>query len=498
MTERTESTDRAPSHPDPAGAAARDDWRDAYRRRLFVTDTISVAWAVAGAHLISFGLGSSSLEVSGVRALSISYLAVSVVMGLAWVILLQLAGSRDHRVIGTESTEYRRVVRASFSLFGAVAVIAYLLKTDIARGYLISALPLGLAVLLLSRWMWRQWLRERRERGEDVYRVALLGTRLNVEHLARELHRNSAAGYRVVGAVIPGDSRPLVVGTEVVPVSSDLDAVLDDMERWDADTVAVTGTDQLPPDKLRELSWSLEPGRRHLVVAPSLTDIAGPRLHTRPVSGLPLIHVETPRYEGPKLYGKRAFDLAAAGLLVLLLSPLLLLVSILVKSADGGPVLFRQRRVGWNGKDFHMLKFRSMVVDAEARLKSLDKERDAGNSVLFKVKDDPRITNVGRVLRRFSLDELPQLFNVLAGDMSLVGPRPPLAAEVEQYEEKVRRRFLVKPGVTGLWQVSGRSDLSWEESVRLDLYYVENWSMTTDLTILWRTFNAVIASRGAY
>ena len=492
-------TDRAETITGSSVLGGQPDWREGYRRRLLFTDTLAVAWAVAGAHLISFGFTTSLLELSGTRDLAVSYLSVSTVLGVGWVALLELAGSRDHRVIGTETTEYRRVARASFALFGTVAIVAYLLKTDVARSYLITALPLGLLVLMISRWMWRQWLRERRNQGRDMYRVVAVGSRLNVTHLVRELSRNPAAGYDIVGAVIPGDVVPLAVGSNVIPVSGELDDVLLELVRRNADTVAIAGTDELPPEKLRDLSWSLEPGRRHLVLAPSLTDIAGPRLHTRPVAGLPLIHVETPRYEGPKLYGKRAFDLAAAGCLVLLLSPVLLVVAILVKVSDRGPVLFRQRRVGRNGRDFDMLKFRSMVVDAEARLANLSRQHDGpGNRVLFKMKSDPRVTPVGRVLRRLSLDELPQLFNVLRGEMSLVGPRPPLAREVEEYEERVHRRFLVKPGITGLWQVSGRSDLSWEESVRLDLYYVENWSITTDLAILWRTLRAVLGSRGAY
>jgi exopolysaccharide biosynthesis polyprenyl glycosylphosphotransferase len=209
------------------------------------------------------------------------------------------------------------------------------------------------------------------------------------------------------------------------------------------------------------------------------------------------MHVETPRYEGAKLVAKRAFDLVVAGLLVVLLSPALIAIALAVRVDSQGPVLFKQERIGLNGRPFRMLKFRSMVPDAEARLAALRGESE-GNGVLFKMKRDPRITRVGRVLRRYSLDELPQLFNVLGGSMSLIGPRPSLERELTQYEEHTHRRFLVKPGITGLWQVSGRSNLTWEESVRLDLYYVENWSMTGDLTILWRTAKAVIARDGAY
>lgn len=261
----------------------------------------------------------------------------------------------------------------------------------------------------------------------------------------------------------------------------------------------ITSSDDLPPERVRELSWSLEPGRQHLVVAPSLTDIGGPRIHTRPVQGLPLIHVETPTYSGRKLYTKRAFDLVGAALLVVVLSPLLLVLAVLVKTTSTGPVFFHQERVGLNGSTFRMIKFRSMVVDAEERLQELSAlDRAEGNDVLFKMRNDPRVTRVGGFMRRYSLDEVPQLFNVLAGSMSLVGPRPPLAREVARYDTHVHRRFLVKPGMTGLWQVSGRSDLSWEDSVRLDLYYVENWSITGDLIILWRTARTVLSSQGAY
>jgi exopolysaccharide biosynthesis polyprenyl glycosylphosphotransferase len=290
-----------------------------------------------------------------------------------------------------------------------------------------------------------------------------------------------------------------------VPLIGDLDDVTASMARVDADTVVITSSDELPNDRVRRISWSLVPGRQHIIVAPSIIDVGGPRIHTRPVAGLPLMHVETPRYSGAKLVAKRSFDLVVAAVLVALLSPVLLTITAAVAFGSRGPVLFRQERIGRNGRTFHMLKFRSMVPDAEARLAELKAAhvaaggaRDAGNDVLFKIKDDPRVTRVGKVLRRYSLDELPQLFNVLGGSMSLVGPRPSLERELVQYEEHTHRRFLVKPGMTGLWQVSGRSNLTWEESVRLDLYYVENWSMTGDLSILGRTARAVVAKDGAY
>jgi exopolysaccharide biosynthesis polyprenyl glycosylphosphotransferase len=320
-----------------------------------------------------------------------------------------------------------------------------------------------------------------------------------VEQLAHQLARQPMSGYLVVGACAPsGEVAGYLTGTQV-PIYGNLNNLQTALESSGADTVVITSSDELPPDRVRELSWSLEPGRQHLVVAPSLMDIGGPRIHTRPVAGLPLIHVETPRYEGRVLVAKRSFDILASGILIVLLSPFLALIAFAVRLSTPGPVLFKQSRVGLNGKQFKMLKYRSMVIDAESKLGRLhDVQRAAGNSVLFKMKNDPRVTVVGKFLRRYSLDELPQLFNVFQGSMSLVGPRPPLQREVELYEHHVHRRFLVKPGITGLWQVSGRSDLSWEDSVRLDLYYVENWSITSDIIILWRTFRAVVSKRGAY
>ena len=261
----------------------------------------------------------------------------------------------------------------------------------------------------------------------------------------------------------------------------------------------VTSSDELPAHEVRRLGWALEASGTELIVAPALTDIAGPRMHTRPVAGLPLIHVESPVFGGRKVWTKVAIDRIAAGIAVVILLPVLGAIALAVGTTSPGPVIFKQQRVGLGGTPFTMFKFRSMRVDAEEHLASLTAEhRDAGNGVLFKMRDDPRLTRPGAFLRRYSLDELPQLFNVLNGTMSLVGPRPPLDSETKAYEKHNFRRFLVRPGITGLWQVSGRSDLSWEDSVRLDLYYVENWSVLNDLILLGRTARAVVRGSGAY
>jgi len=262
------------------------------------------------------------------------------------------------------------------------------------------------------------------------------------------------------------------------------------------DAVVVVGSDELSSSSINELSWRLDPGQQ-LVVAPQIVGVAGSRIHTRPVAGLPLIHVETPSYDGAKRFAKRALDLAGSAMLILALLPLFLATAIAIKVTSPGPVVYRQERIGLSGRPFTIFKFRSMVVDADRELPTLLAEQGTAGSPLFKVRQDPRVTRVGSILRRYSIDELPQLLNVFRGEMSLVGPRPQVDGEVRLYDSKSSRRLVVKPGMSGLWQVSGRSNLSWEDSIRLDLYYVENWSITTDLVILLRTLRAVLAHDGA-
>jgi len=482
-----------------ASTPSEPDWARVYSVRLAVTDFVVIAWAVVGTQIAWFGTLDAQLNISKYKGgFALNYSLVSAILIVAWVAFLALFATRDSRVIGTGNNEYKRVVDATVRLFGIVAIFAFLFQLDLARGYIVLALPVGTLALIASRWIWRQWLTAQRAKGRFSSRVLLVGSRVSVTAIAKDLNRVPQAGYVVVGACVPGDT----IGDHIlgrIPVSNNLDQLQASMELAGADTVVVTSSDELPPERIRELSWSLEPGRQHLVLAPSLTDIGGPRIHMRPVAGLPLIHVETPRYEGLKRFSKRAFDVSSSALLILILSPVFEVVATGVRLSTPGGVLFRQDRVGLNGEHFKMLKFRSMVVDAETKLNALQEVGHVeGNAVMFKMKHDPRVTPIGGFMRRFSLDELPQLFNVLGGSMSLVGPRPPLDREVAIYEHHVHRRFLVKPGITGLWQVSGRSNLSWEDTVRLDLYYVENWSITGDLMILWRTARAVLARDGAY
>ncbi|WP_150307018.1 sugar transferase [Planctomonas psychrotolerans] len=480
------------------GVAAALSWQRAYSRRLLLSDFAAVLIAMAVSQLVWFGTGTAELRVrgDGFPPFRIAYELVSVVVASLWLILLGTFGTRDFKVVGSGSTEYRRVVDATLRMFGGIAIVMFLLQVELGRGYFLTALPLGLLLLLVGRWIWRKWLIAQRVKGKYSHRTLLLGDRLKSEHVAMNIRNDPAAGLQVVGALtrVGSTERPLEPGVPVVGDFNDLSAVLDTIK---ADTVIITGSDHLGPRLLREIGWDLEARKVSLVVAPALTDIAGPRIHARPVAGLPLIHVDYPTFEGRKHLAKRTFDIIMSGTALAVLSPVFLVLALIVRGGSTGPAFFRQERVGLNGRTFQMVKFRSMVTDAEAILPSLLDQSD-GNGVLFKLKSDPRVTKAGAVLRRYSLDELPQLINVFRGEMSLVGPRPPLASEVDQYDGWAQRRLLVKPGITGLWQVSGRSDLSWEDSVRLDLYYVENWSLTGDLMIIYRTGRAVLRSSGAY
>ncbi|MEW1949023.1 sugar transferase [Pseudarthrobacter sp902506025] len=473
------------------------DWRASCGRQLRIIDAFVIAWAVAGAYVVRFGWGSD-LVVSGQEAI---YAWLSPILAFAWWVMLGAWNSRQSRILGAGPDEYKRVAAASLWLFGLVAIVSYVLKLDTARGYVGVALPAGLCGLLLARWLIRQHLNVDRQLGQSMSRLMLLGGPSAVAHLARSLRSAKHAGYQPVAVYTPNvpgvPSLEPESGLPVVGNLPDAASIVAAIEACSADAVAVSAGVQLHPQVLRHLGWELAARNVGLIMAPALTDIAGPRIHTQQVAGLPLIHVTTPTLEGGQRVAKRLFDISVSSVLIVALLPIMATVALLIKIQDQGPVLFRQSRVGMEGKPFQMLKFRSMVTNAEERLILL-KDRNEGNGVLFKMKNDPRVTSVGRVLRKFSLDELPQLFNVCAGSMSLVGPRPPLPSEVEEYEQDVRRRLLVKPGLTGLWQISGRSNLSWQDSVRLDLYYVENWSLAGDLLILMKTFRAVFRGAGAY
>jgi exopolysaccharide biosynthesis polyprenyl glycosylphosphotransferase len=413
-----------------------------------------------------------------------------------WFGMLTIKGAYSARLFGGGPEEYKVVAMSSVSTVGTIAITCYLFRYDFSRGFLILAFTFGTGLLIVERYAVGKFVRELRCNGRLRHRVVAVGTASAVDELIDVFERERYLGYEIVGMCVPKHAQSEDLAWRVPLLGSPEDVKVA-CEENGADTVLVAGGSFSSAADLRKVGWQLERSDIDLIVVPSLAEVAGPRIHLRPVAGLPLMHVEPPQADAAGRWSKRLFDVMGASILLSFLAPVMLLIAAVIKANDGGSVLFRQARVGRNGEIFDCFKFRSMCVDAEQRLAALEHLNES-DGVLFKMRADPRTTRVGRVLRRFSLDELPQLINVVDGSMSLVGPRPPLQSEVDVYGSDVHRRLLVRPGMTGLWQVSGRSELSWRESVRLDLYYVDNWSMMGDLVILAKTLRAVIASRGAY
>jgi exopolysaccharide biosynthesis polyprenyl glycosylphosphotransferase len=452
-------------------------------------------WVAIGGDLLAAVIGASvALLTRFGYQVGMGYLLFGCLLPLAWVAAVGLARGYDPRSFGAGPEEFRSILRSGAGLIAVVAVASYATKSEIARGFVVLAIPATVLLALLLRYVLRRDLSRHRYRGRCLRRVLVVGRSGQAATLTEHLQKRPSDGFRVVATCRPrGDSRPDMSGPDELDEADIMAAV----DRNAVDVVAVASDPDLAGQSLRRLSWALEQRGVELIVSPGIIEVAGPRISVRPVAGLSLLHLERPAVSGGPHLLKNVFDRVMALILLVLVLPVLLGIALAVRSTSRGPALFRQRRVGRGGETFTMLKFRTMGVDAEDRLAELAAHSE-GNAVLFKLRTDPRVTPVGGFLRRYSLDELPQLINVVRGDMSLVGPRPPLPAEVARYASDDTRRLLVKPGLTGLWQVSGRSDLSWEESVRLDLRYVDNWSMTLDLLILWKTTRAVLKRSGAY
>ena len=459
-------------------------WSKDYLRRAALADLGCVVVGVFVAAQLRFGE-----HVTG------TYVALSLALPGLWLAAIALAGGYDDRFIGTGSDEYRKILNAGVGLTAALAIFSYLVNVDLSRVYVLIALPTVTLFDLIARYKIRKRLHRLRDAGRCMLSVVAVGHESAVADLVKELGRDHYHGLTVVGACV---AQP-AVGDEVagVPLYGGLDDVPAAVRAFGADTVAVLACPEMDGIRLRSLAWELEKTGTDLCVSPALLDVAGPRTTIRQTAGLTLLHVDHPQLSGFRVFVKDLFDRSAAAAALILLSPLLILLAVAIRLHDRGPALFTQVRVGKDGHMFRIYKFRTMVVDAEKRRNQLLDSNDT-DGVLFKLRNDPRLTAVGVHLRRWSIDELPQLFNVLLGQMSLVGPRPALPDEAARYAEHVRRRLVVKPGLTGLWQVNGRSDLNWEESVRLDLRYVENWSFVLDLQILWKTISVMVRGSGAY
>ncbi len=453
-------------------------------------DAAAIAVSLGIAHLLRFGVSAALLPGPNVPYVVVAVCAVPV-----WLGVLAASGSYDRKVLGTGSDEYRRVLNGGVHFLAVVALAHFLGRLVIARGYVGVLIPVAVVLTLLARFGLRAWLHRQRRRGRYVHRLVLVGTPEAVVEVGQHLVRSEWSGFLLVGLCTAVDAPALPIGGRSVPVGGSPADLSGAITACGADSVAVTT--ELAPGDIDALATRLAESDVDLLVAPAVADVAGPRTVVRDVAGIPLLHVEEPTFTGPQRVAKELFDRAAAAAALLVLAPVFAVVALAVKLDSPGPVFFRQVRVGRDGRRFRMVKFRTMVVGAD-RLRAELEHRNEADGLLFKLRTDPRVTRTGRVLRRYSIDELPQLVNVLRGEMSMVGPRPPLPTEVDLYEAHVSRRLLVKPGLTGLWQVSGRSDLPWDEAVRLDLYYVDHWSPTMDLAIIAKTFSAVIRGAGAY
>lgn len=467
--------------------AAVSRWEVGYLRAVLLADLVIIAVTFRVGLLITDGSLSGEMPgaIAGITAL---ILLACMVVSRVW----------EQRILGQGVEEFRRLGNALLAAVFALGLTALALDVGYFRPWVFGVFPATGLCLLISRYTLRKILHARRRQGRCMHPVLVAGSLDEVVDLIDRTRSEVHNGWSVTGVCIPGGSgKNRALAVREVPVVGGLSDVSPLVQAGDYRIVAVAPAAHWNRQQLRELAWDLEGSPAELVVAPALMDVTGPRLHVDPVYGLTLLRVSQPSFTGIRWVLKSMVDRVAALLALLVVTPVLVAVVLAIKLNDGGPILFRQQRVGRSGRMFPMLKFRSMSVDAESRRDELAHVNE-GAGLLFKVRADPRVTRVGRVLRRYSLDELPQLVNVLAGHMSMVGPRPPLPAEVERYGLEAQRRLLVKPGLTGLWQISGRSDLSWEESVRLDLRYVENWSFAMDAVIVWKTLGAVLRGDGAY
>jgi len=457
-----------------------------------VVDVVAIAataaLAISGRNQLPIFQGNN--DVSGTLGV------VGPLMFVAWILAIAALGGYSKSAFGAGPDEYRRILNSSLVTAAVVGIGCYLAKFQLSRGFFLLAVGIGIPLLLLGRFALRRALHRAHRRGALLQRVVIAGRPSHIDEIAAVLRRESWLGYDVIGAATPlghvADATDS--GIPVLGDAADLGQIA---LAEDVDVVFFASGAFRTSGDMRQAAWDLEQQKAHVVVAPSVTDVSRERVTIRPVGGLPLMHLDQARSANASRWAKRTFDIIGSGLLILALSPVLIATAAIVKLHDRGPVFFKQTRVGRDGAEFGCFKFRTMVTDAEMMVASLQEEQGT-SALLFKMKDDPRITGPGKKLRRYSIDELPQLFNVFLGTMSLIGPRPQVPREVALYDGTMSRRLRVRPGMTGLWQVSGRNDLSVEDAIRLDVYYVDNWSMMQDLSILARTVGAVFGSRGAY
>ena len=484
-------TERGPMGRLRARLAVRSNRARALSTMLFFIDLAGITIA----SLVAAGLRDRLQIFRPTADVAVNVGQVAIILAAAWMGCLMLGGAHRAGHTGMGTREYTVVATWSLVAAGIIAIALYLTSYDLSRGFYVLVFTVGIPLLIADRYVVRRIVHRLRSRGHLRSSVLVAGHPGHVDRLTATLDRERWLGYEVVGALTHDEvCTETPGGLDILGRPGD---ALEVLKSVGAHGVIFAEGSFSQATGFNELARDFEDEDAQLIVVPTLTDISAGRVNVRPLAGIPLVFVEQPRAIKAGSWGKRVFDLVGATVLIVLSTPLMAAVALAIKLEDGGPVLFRQRRTGLKGVEFDCLKFRSMVVDAESRLRELESQNQA-SGVLFKIKDDPRITRVGGFIRRYSLDELPQFFNVWTGKMSLVGPRPALPREVARYSKLVMRRLDVRPGITGLWQVSGRSDLPWDETVRLDLYYVDNWTMLQDLNIIGRTTGAILRSRGAY
>jgi len=458
-----------------------------FRNRLIATDSFMIVLALGVGLLISSRASAWAIDPT------LAIYGTPIAVGLLWLLLLLTRGSYDLRVIGLGTQEVRRAVSATLVLFATVAGLSYLIRADISRAYAFISLPLGILLIGFSRFGWRQWLYRQRASGNFLSKIIVIGSARTSQKLTDKLKQESYAGYEVVDEVtLPAyhDS------DDEAELNSWLEGVDQIIRKHSASAIAIDPGDDAPYEVIRQLSWRLEGRNIDLLISPGSIDVAGPRLSVRPAAGLPLLHLDEAVLSRPQRASKRTLDTIGSLFAIILLSPFMLACALGVRLTSRGPVIYRQQRVGRAGETFTMLKFRTMHNHADQLRQELREQHEL-NDPMFKLVNDTRITKVGGFLRRWSLDETPQLFNVLGGSMSLVGPRPHPLDDVDRYQAEAFRRLALKPGMTGLWQVEGRSDLAWDQALQLDLHYIEKWSLESDVYLLARTTGAVLQRRGA-
>ncbi|WP_030755878.1 sugar transferase [Streptomyces griseus] len=466
------------------------DWEQRYRRTVVISDTVATALVVAAIGDF-FGVRDAANwhEKWGILAFGTELLVLAALaVGRAWA----------PAVLGQGAEEFRRLGRALFAATVVLALGGIALTSRNIKLWIFVAIPAIALVTMTARYLLRLWLHKQRKEGRCLRPVLAAGSPSTLRDLIDRTRKFPHIGWRIEAVCTTDGHGPDGDLLDGVPVVGRLTDVAGHVARDGYRVVAVTSDPHWSPERLRRLAWNLEGSDAEMVVAPVLMEVAGPRLHVDAVLGIPLLRVSMPAFTGGRRAVKGVVDRLGAAFLLLLLAPLMAAVALLVLLDSRGGAFYRQRRVGKDGQEFTILKFRTMVTGADGAARAALAQQNEGAGPLFKLRRDPRVTRVGAVLRRYSLDELPQLFNVLTGSMSLVGPRPPLPEETAAYGPDIRRRLLVKPGLTGLWQISGRSDLPWEEAVRLDLRYVEDWSLALDTVILWKTLRAVLHGQGAY